>query len=72
MREYLTSSESIELSESDLLIMEGVFEKLKLETVYRENPHNIRRLARSIIALYKTVARDPEKLVQILTFENRD
>ncbi len=72
MREYLTSTEKIELSESDLMIMESVFEKLKLETVYRENPGNVRRLARSIIALYKTVARDPEKLVRILTFENRD
>ncbi len=72
MREYLTSTEKIELSESDLMIMESVFEKLKLETVYRGNPENVRRLARSIIALYKSVARDPEKLVQILTFENRD
>ncbi|KQT04717.1 MULTISPECIES: hypothetical protein [unclassified Rhizobium] len=72
MREYLTSTEKIELSESDLMIMESVFEKLKLETVYRGNPENVRRLARSIIALYKSVARDPEKLVQILAFENRD
>ncbi len=54
------------------MIMESVFEKLKLETVYRGNPENVRRLARSIIALYKSVARDPEKLVQILAFENRD
>jgi hypothetical protein len=66
VEEYLTPDELAAITGEDRARLATVFDALRMDIAYQNEPEKLRRLARTIVALYKGITKDTDKLVEIL------
>ncbi|WP_075293327.1 hypothetical protein [Pararhizobium arenae] len=66
VEEFLAPGEIEAFKPGDLVKLREVFNALKGDAAYQDEPEKLKRLARTIVALYKAITKEPDKLVEIL------
>ncbi|WP_075293315.1 hypothetical protein [Pararhizobium arenae] len=66
VEEYLLPGEIVVFTAEDRAKLQSVFDALREDSAYENEPEKLKRLARTIVALYQAITKEPAKLVEIL------